>query len=74
MANDLTHLPWQKGQLIQVENYWEAAGVIAALRSGIAPESVRRPFGYSKVSTFKAQHEAPKNADVESVVLETENE
>ena len=74
MANDLTELPWQTGQLIQVDNYWEAAGVIAALRSGIAPESVRRPFGYSKVSTFQSQHEARKNVDIESVVFETENE
>jgi len=27
-----------------VENYWEAAGVIAAMRAGIVPESVRRPL------------------------------
>lgn len=44
MRNDLTTLPWATGQLHIVENYWEAAGVIAALRAGIAPESVRRPF------------------------------
>lgn len=44
MRNDLTILPWKSGQLIVVENYWEAAGVIAAMRAGIAPQSVRRPF------------------------------
>ena len=27
-----------------VENYWEAAGVIAGMKADIAPESVRRPF------------------------------
>ena len=44
MQNDLTALPWATGQLHMVENYWEAAGVIAAMRAGIAPESVRRPL------------------------------
>ncbi|MFB3103209.1 MAG: DUF3326 domain-containing protein [Alphaproteobacteria bacterium] len=44
MENDLSVLPWRPGQLMVVENYWEAAGVLSALRAGIAPESVRRPF------------------------------
>lgn len=44
MKNDLTALPWAKGQLHMVENYWEAAGVLGALRSGIDPLSVRRPL------------------------------
>jgi hypothetical protein len=44
MRNDLTQLPWQQGQLHVVENYWEAAGVMAALKAGIAPNSVRRPI------------------------------
>jgi hypothetical protein len=44
MRNDLALLPWAPGQLTVVENYWEAAGVIAAMRAGIAPQSVRRPF------------------------------
>lgn len=44
MRNDLTQLPWQQGQLHIVENYWEAVGVMAALKAGIAPGSVRRPI------------------------------
>ena len=44
MRNDLTTLPWAAEQLHVVENYWEAAGVIAAMKAGIAPESVRRPI------------------------------
>ena len=44
MHNDLESLPWAPGQLITVENYWEAAGVMCALKAGIAPESVRRPL------------------------------
>jgi hypothetical protein len=44
MRNDLTRLPWAPGQLHVVDNYWEAAGVMAALRAGIDPQSVRRPI------------------------------
>ena len=47
MRNNLTELPWAPGQLHIVENYWEAVGVMAALRAGIAPESVRRPLAYT---------------------------
>ncbi|HIC14819.1 MAG TPA: DUF3326 domain-containing protein, partial [Gemmatimonadetes bacterium] len=45
MKNDLTELPWAIGQLHIVENYWEASGVLAALKAGIDPVAVRRPFG-----------------------------
>ena len=44
MRNDLEALPWRYGQFFRVENYWEAAGVMAALKAGIAPGSVRRPL------------------------------
>jgi hypothetical protein len=44
MHNDLSALPWAPGQYTRVENYWEAVGVMTALRAGIAPESVRRPL------------------------------
>jgi hypothetical protein len=49
MQNDLTVLPWRTGQFHMVENYWEAAGVIAAMRAGVAPESVRRPLAAAVV-------------------------
>jgi hypothetical protein len=49
MRNDLTQLPWAPGQLHVVENYWEAVGVMCALRAGIVPESVRRPLEYTKI-------------------------
>ena len=45
MRNDLTMLPWGADQLHVVENYWEAAGVMTALKEGISPGSVRRPLG-----------------------------
>jgi hypothetical protein len=44
MRNDLTLLPWAPGQLHVVENYWEAAGVMAALKAGVDPAAMRRPF------------------------------
>jgi hypothetical protein len=58
MKNDLGALPWRPGQFHRVENYWEVAGVIAALRAGITPDSVRRPLPYTNVSTarYSPQH------------------
>ena len=50
MSNDLMELPWAPGQLHIVENYWEAAGVMAALRAGVDPAAVRRPLTGAKVS------------------------
>ena len=44
MKNDLEALPWASGQLHIVDNYWEAAGVLSAIRTGIEPSSVRRPL------------------------------
>ena len=44
MQNDLAALPWAPGQFRRVENYWEACGVLIAMRQGVAPESVRRPL------------------------------
>ena len=44
MKNDLAGLPWSSRQFIPVDNYWEAAGVVAALKAGLDPYSVRRPL------------------------------
>lgn len=62
MTNDLTQLPWRPGQLTIVENYWEAAGVLAALRSGIAPGAVRRPFAKLDPETWREAGAAPHSA------------
>ena len=51
MQNDLRALPWAPGQLHMVENYWEAIGVMTALKAGIAPESLRRPLAATQVET-----------------------
>ena len=54
MKNDLSLLPWEENQFFRVDNYWEAAGVIAAMRAGIDPTVVRRPLGSTLVSGFSA--------------------
>ncbi len=49
MKNNLDDLPFAPGKLFKVENYWEAVGVMNALKAGVAPESVRRPLSHTKV-------------------------
>jgi hypothetical protein len=44
MRNDLNDLPFRDGQLIHAENYYEAAGVLAALRHGVSPATLARPM------------------------------
>jgi hypothetical protein len=51
MQNDLAELPWSPGQFHRVENYWEAVGLMTALKAGIAPGSVRRPISGVAVET-----------------------
>jgi uncharacterized protein DUF3326 len=57
MAGKLASLPWRDHQLFIAENYWEAAGILSALRAGIAPASVRRPFDRLEVQTRRASTE-----------------
>jgi hypothetical protein len=44
MKNDLTVLPWRRGQFFRVNTYLEAVGVMMALREGIAVDSLKRPI------------------------------
>ena len=60
MDNDLTGLPWSPGQLHIVENYWEAAGVMAALKAGIDPRVVRRPLSPTAVEIRKESAASPE--------------
>jgi hypothetical protein len=50
MRNDLSALPWATHQLHVVENYLEALGVMAALKSGIAIDTLRRPLVNAQAS------------------------
>ena len=60
MKNDLSNLPWATGQFHRVENYWEAAGVIASMRAGVDPASVRRPLEDTLVSKFETSANSSK--------------
>ena len=44
MRNNLEDLPFKPGKLFVVDNYWEAAGIMTALKAGVAPATVRRPL------------------------------
>ncbi|ABC34446.1 DUF3326 domain-containing protein [Burkholderia thailandensis] len=52
MRNRLADLPWAPGQLHEVDNYLEAAGLVAALRRGIWPGALRRPIAGVAVQPF----------------------
>ena len=55
IAQELAALPWREKQFYVAENYWEAAGILSALRAGIAPASVRRPMSRLAVETWPAR-------------------
>jgi hypothetical protein len=68
MKNDLTALPWRRDQLFVVENYWEAVGVVQALRAGVAPSSVRRPIRNPEITnvTDRSASEVARGAAKEA--------
>ena len=47
MRNDLKKLPFETGKLFIVENYVEAAGIIALLKAGVTLSSVHRPLSHT---------------------------
>jgi hypothetical protein len=63
MENDLTRLPFQEGKLFVVENYLEAAGVMTALKAGVALDSVRRPLQKTTVECERVQKEVARVAE-----------
>ncbi len=48
MQNNLSSYPFRSDKLFVVDNYLEAAGVMAALRAGVSPHTVRRPLAYTR--------------------------
>lgn len=58
IAHELKTLPWRPNQLIMAENYWEAAGILSALRVGVAPQSVRRPFARLEPTTWEERDQS----------------
>lgn len=58
MQNDLSVLPWPEGQYFEVDNYLEAAGLMAAMRAGIDPATVRRPLAPTMVEQTSSVHDS----------------
>ncbi|HVT29691.1 MAG TPA: DUF3326 domain-containing protein [Lacipirellulaceae bacterium] len=44
MRNDLKSLPFRPGQLQYAANYYEAAGILSAMKAGVAPATLARPM------------------------------
>ncbi len=61
MENSLEDLPFEKGKLFVVDNYLEAIGVMTALRTGLALESVRRPIANTRVIPELKEEESVEN-------------
>lgn len=73
MQNNLEELPFAPGKLFVVENYWEAVGVMNALKAGVAPESVRRPLAHTKVLEADSTHTISSTQQQQIDKRDTEN-
>jgi len=63
MRNDLRELPFAPGKLFVVENYLEAAGIMAALKGGVAVETVRRPLRQTHVSVASTRAQSKRSGE-----------
>ncbi len=57
MRNDLKSLPFRPGQLQYAANYYEAAGILSAMKAGVAPSSLARPMHPLRVERVAAHVE-----------------
>lgn len=69
MQNRLEDLPFAHGKLFIVDNYLEAVGVMASLKSGVAVETVRRPLADTPVKTTRVDAEhVVGHVEIQSVI------
>ena len=54
MRNDLRALPFRPGQLLYAANYYEAAGILAAMKAGVAPAALERPMRPIRIERIPA--------------------
>jgi Protein of unknown function (DUF3326) len=54
MRNDLRSLPFRAGQLHYAQNYYEAAGILAAMKAGVAPAALVRPMQPMRIERIPA--------------------
>jgi hypothetical protein len=57
MRNDLRALPFRPGQLRYAQNYYEAAGILSAMKAGVAPSTIARPMQPLRIERVAAQVE-----------------
>jgi len=57
MRNDLRALPFRAGQLRYAQNYYEAAGILAAMKAGVAPSTLARPMQPLRIERVAAEVE-----------------
>jgi hypothetical protein len=54
MRNDLKSLPFRAGQLQYAANYYEAAGILSAMKAGVAPSTIARPMQPIRIERISA--------------------
>jgi hypothetical protein len=57
MRNDLKSLPFRAGQLHYAANYYEAAGILSAMKAGVAPATLARPMQPIRIERVAAHAE-----------------
>jgi hypothetical protein len=55
MRNDLRSLPFKAGQLHYAANYYEAAGIMAGMKAGVAPATLTRPMQPMRINRVGAE-------------------
>jgi Protein of unknown function (DUF3326) len=63
MRNDLKSLPFRAGQLHYAANYYEAAGILSAMKAGVAPATIARPMQPIRVEHVSATVETNGHAN-----------
>jgi len=61
MRNDLKSLPFRAGQLHYASNYYEAAGILSAMKAGVAPATIARPMQPIRIERIAAEAEVEVN-------------
>lgn len=77
MQNNLEDLPFPSGKLFIVDNYLEAVGVMQAIKAGVSPESVRRPFAHTLTTEVSqsSQRQTPEAQDlIADLSIETDRQ
>jgi hypothetical protein len=63
MRNDLKSLPFRPGQLHYAANYYEAAGILSAMKAGVAPATIARPMQPIRIERVAAHVESNGNGN-----------